>query len=80
MLSGMKKAEDSEALIVRLYEMEGKATRAQVKLAPALAAADAPAVQTDVMEDPIAANTATMAAGILSVDLPPFGMATVKIG
>jgi alpha-mannosidase len=80
MLSGMKKAEDSDALIVRLYEMEGQATTAQVKLAAALAPADAPAVQTDIMEEAIAGNTAKMACGVLSVNLPPYGMATVKIG
>jgi alpha-mannosidase len=80
MLSGLKQAEDSAALIVRLYEMEGRATTAQIRLAPALAAADAPAVETDLNEQPLTANTATMRGGVLSVQLPPFGTATVRVG
>ena len=80
MLSGMKKAEDSDALIVRLYEMEGKATTARLKLDAALAPANAPAVETDVLEEPLAKNTATMEDGVLSVELPAYGMVTVKIG
>ncbi len=80
MLSGLKRAEDSDALIVRLYEMEGKAVTAQVKLAAVLAAPDAPAVETDAMEEPVARNTATLKRGLLRVKLPAFGQVTVKIG
>jgi alpha-mannosidase len=80
MLSGLKRAEVGEALIVRLYEMEGTAITARLRLHPVLAAPDAPAVQTDVLEQPLAANSASMDGGVLSVDVPPFGMVTVKIG
>ncbi len=80
MLSGMKKAEDSDALIVRLYEMEGKATTAKLRLAEALCQPDALVCETDVMEQPLAHNTAVLNAGVLSVDISPFGQATVKIG
>ena len=80
MLSGMKKAEDSDALIVRLYEMEGKPTLARLRLAADLAAANAPAVQTDVLERPLPQNTAKMAGDVLEVQIPAHGMVTVKIG
>ncbi len=80
MLSGMKKAEDSDALIVRLYEMEGKATTAKLRLAEALCQPNAPACETDVMEQPLAHSTAAMHDGVLSVDIAPFGLVTVKIG
>jgi len=80
MLSGLKKAEDSDALIVRLYEMEGQAVTARVKLDATLAPANASAVETDVMECPLPANTAKMVGDTLEVQLPPFGMTTVKIG
>ncbi len=80
LISGMKQAEDSNALILRLYEIEGKATTAQVKFHPALAAPDAPAVETDTLEVPLATNSARMAGGVLSVDIPAFGVVTVKIG
>lgn len=80
MLSGMKKAEDSDALIVRLYEMEGKATTAQLRLDACLAAPGAPAVETDLLEQPLVKNTARMKDGVLSVRVPPFGLVAVKIG
>jgi HSP20 family molecular chaperone IbpA len=37
-------------------------------------------VQTDVLEDPLPTNTARLHNGILHVDLPAFGMVTVKVG
>ncbi|MGD0092303.1 MAG: glycosyl hydrolase-related protein, partial [Planctomycetota bacterium] len=79
MLSGLKKAEDSGALIVRLYEMEGRATVARLKLDACLAAPDAAAVETDLLERPLKTSTAKMAKGTLSVQVPPFGMVTVKV-
>jgi len=80
MVSGMKSAEDSEALIVRLYEMEGKATIAKLLLAPSLAAPDAPAVETDLMEQPLAESTAKMQEGALTVEVPAHGLVTVRVG
>ncbi len=80
MLSGLKRAEDGDGLIVRLYEMEGTPTTAGLRLHPALAAPDAPAVQTDVLERPLPANTAAFHNGVLTVDLPAFGMVTVQVG
>jgi alpha-mannosidase len=80
MLSGLKKAEDSEALIVRLYEMEGKATTARLWLSERLVRPDAPVVATDLMEQPLAAGTARMENSVMQVEIPAFGLATVKIG
>ena len=79
MVSGMKKAEDGGALIVRLYEMEGQATTARIKLDPCLVAPDAAAVETDTLERPLKTSTAKMAKGTLSVKVPAFGMVTVKV-
>jgi alpha-mannosidase len=79
-LSGLKKAEDSDALIVRLYEANGQAATARVRLADALCAANAPAVETDLVEQPLAQSSARVQDGVLSVDLPAFGLVTVKIG
>ena len=80
MLSGLKKAEDSDALLVRLYEIEGKETRGRVTLDESLAAPNSPAVETDILEQPLSVNTAEMSADTLEVTIPPFGIATVKIG
>jgi alpha-mannosidase len=80
MLSGMKKAEDGDALIVRLYEMEGKPTTAQVRLSEALCPANAPAEEVDLVEQSLTVNTARMTDGVLSANIPAFGLVTVKVG
>jgi alpha-mannosidase len=80
MLSGMKKAEDSDALILRLYEVDGKATTAEVRLSSVLARPNAPAVETDILEQPLSSSTARMNGDVLSVQIPPFGLVTVRVG
>lgn len=80
MLSGLKKAEDSDALIVRLYEIEGKPTTARVRLDEALAPPNAPAVETDLLEQPLGQSSARMDADVLTVEVPRFGLVTVKVG
>ena len=80
MVSGVKRAEDSEALVVRLYEVAGQETRASVRIAPSLAAAGAAAVEADVLEQPLEASGAEFADGVLSVTIPAFGIVTVLVG
>jgi len=80
MLSGVKKAEDSDALILRLYEVDGKATTAEVRLSSVLARPNAPAVETDILEQPLSSSTARMNGDVLSVQIPPFGLVTVRVG
>ncbi len=80
MLSGLKLAEDSDALILRLYEFEGRETEARIRLAPHLAAAGAPAVETDLLERPLAESTARMDGDVLTVTVPAYGIATVRAG
>ena len=80
MLSGLKQAEDSDALIVRLYEIEGRKTEARLRLDPALAPPGSPAAETDLLEQPLPQNTARMDDDGLVVTIPPFGIATVKVG
>jgi len=80
MLSGLKKAEDSEALIVRLYEMEGRKTEARVRLDAALAKPGSPAVETDLLEQPLEKSTARMEGDTVVVTIPAHGIATVQVG
>ncbi len=80
LLSGIKKAEDGDELIVRLYEMDGKATEAEVQMDPSLIKPDSAAVETDILERPIPNNTAKLEGGVLKVSVPAFGITTVKIG
>ncbi|MBI2303092.1 MAG: hypothetical protein HYU66_29645 [Armatimonadetes bacterium] len=79
-VSGLKRAEDGIGLIVRLYETDGQAVTARVRLDETLVPAGATAVQTDVLEQPLAETIARWDGGELSVALPPYGMATVRIG
>ncbi len=80
MLSGMKRAEEGDGLVIRLYETDGKATTAQVRLDTALGAAGAEAMQVDLAEQPVLENTARFGQGVLRVDIPAYGVATVMIG
>jgi len=80
MLSGCKQAEDSAALVLRLYEMEGQATTAEVWLHTNITAPNARVLQTDLLEQPLAENTASFADGVLRVAIPAYGLVTVKIG
>jgi alpha-mannosidase len=80
MLSALKKAEDSDAVVVRLYEMEGRATTARLRLDKTICPAGACAVETDTLEQPLARSSARMRRGVLSVRVPAFGVVTVKIG
>ncbi len=79
MLAAVKKSEDSDAIILRLFEMEGKKTEAHVNI-NTLVKPDAPAVECDLMEQPLTKSTARMADGVLKVKLPAHGIATVKVG
>lgn len=80
MLSGLKQAEDSEALIVRLFETAGRDTQVEVRLHPALVAPDSAAVETDLLERPLAESTARMEGEVLKVQIPGHGIATVRVG
>jgi len=80
MLSGVKKAEDSDALIVRLYEIEGRDTKAKVWICPEVAPANAPVVETDLLEQPLAKSSAKRDGETLTLKVPAFGIATVRIG
>ncbi|MBN1342655.1 MAG: alpha-mannosidase [Phycisphaerae bacterium] len=80
MLSGIKQAEDSDAIVVRLYEMTGQDTEARVRFDPAVAPPDAPAVETDLLERPLESSSARMDGNDLVVRVPAYGIATVRIG
>ncbi|HOS44472.1 MAG TPA: glycoside hydrolase family 38 C-terminal domain-containing protein, partial [Armatimonadota bacterium] len=80
LLSGMKRAEDSEALVIRLYEVDGRATTARVRIDPALLPAGKTVTETDVLERPLPRTTATLEGEMLTAELPPHGIVTLRIG
>lgn len=78
-VAAVKKAEDSNALVVRMFEIEGKETTAKIRI-DGLVDAKAKAVETDVLERPLPKNTAKFDGKTLTVKVPAYGIATVKIG
>jgi alpha-mannosidase len=80
LLSGLKKAEDGEGLIIRLYEIEGRETTARVRIAPCLLPSTAVVVETDVLERPLPQSSPVLAGDILTAQLPPYGTVTLRIG
>ena len=78
-LASLKRAEDSEALIVRLYEVEGTATEARVRLS-GLVEGEAEAQEVDLLERPLQTSTARMEGETLVVTVPAYGIATVRVG
>ncbi len=79
-LAAIKESQDGQAMILRLIEVEGKATEARVTLSPSLVAAGATAVEVDTLERPLDSSSAQMEGQALTVALPAFGIATVSIG
>lgn len=79
MLAALKRAEDSNAIIFRLYNTAGSDTVAKVRLTD-LVKHEAVPVETDILEQPLAKSTAKLDGDILSVVIPPHGIVTVKVG
>ncbi len=78
-LSSLKKAEDADGFVFRLYETAGKATTAKVALSPTLLGKVDEVVEVDLLERPAAKSAAGKAAGGFSVKVPAFGIASVRV-
>ncbi len=79
MLASAKKAEGSDSLVLRLYEVQGVVTQARVKL-DGVVKQGASAVEVDLMEEPLAQSSAILENDTLLVNIPAYGIATVRIG
>jgi alpha-mannosidase len=66
-------------VVLRLVEVEGLETEARVALAPELVPEGAAAVEVDTLERPVEGGSARLEEGTLSVTLPAYGIATVRI-
>jgi len=78
-LAALKRAEDEDALILRLYEVDGRTSEAEIKFNPGLAGLFVEAVEVDLLERPLDKSTATYSDGTLSVTVPAYGITTVKL-
>ncbi|HET6455770.1 MAG TPA: glycosyl hydrolase-related protein, partial [Armatimonadota bacterium] len=90
MLAAVKKAEDfptdrdarsggTDALIVRVYELEGKDTEAKIRITD-LVKPGSPAKEVDLIEQPLAKSSAKMTGDVLSVKVTAYGIASVMVG
>jgi alpha-mannosidase len=79
LLSAVKKCEDEDALIFRLFETAGKPASATVKLDPALFGTVAEAMELDLLERPVASSTADFVPKGFRVKLTPHGIASVRV-
>ena len=78
-VSSVKKAEDDDALIVRLYETAGKATVARVTLDKGLLGEVGEATEVDLLERPVKPSGATATASGFTVKLDAYAIASVKV-
>jgi len=78
-LNSVKKAEDEDALVVRLFEADGKATTANVSLNSTLLGRADTAVEVDFIERELDNSTAKITPKGFSVRIPANGIASVKV-
>jgi len=78
-LACLKRAEDTEHLILRLYETEGAQTEARVRLS-GLLGEGAMAEEVDLLERPIQQSTARMEGEEVVATVPAYGVVSVRVG
>ncbi|MFQ3549796.1 MAG: glycoside hydrolase family 38 C-terminal domain-containing protein [Armatimonadota bacterium] len=78
-VSTIKKAENSNAVVIRMFESEGKDTQAKIRISDIIPD-NAKAVEVDILERPLSKNTAKMSKDTLTVSVPAYSQATVMIG
>lgn len=79
LVSGLKRSEEGSKLILRLYEVEGRATDARVWVSPELSPVGSGVCETDLLERPLPANGARRDGEEVLVSIPAFGIATVAL-
>jgi alpha-mannosidase len=77
-LDAIKKAEDDDALVLRLYDPSGKTAQAKVTF-DRLCGRVKSAVETDVLERPLKKGSAKVSGNAVTVRVPKRGIATVKV-
>jgi len=78
-LSALKRSEEHDGVIVRLYETAGHVTTAKVRF-DGIVTPGCTCTEVDLLEQPLAHSSARMEGDVLMVDLPAHGIATVLLG
>jgi alpha-mannosidase len=80
LVSQIKKAEDDDGVIFRLYETDGRPTDATVTLDAALLGAPTGAVEVDFLERALPDGSAKPSSNGFTVHVPAHAIASVKVG
>ena len=78
-LSSVKKAEDEDALVFRLFETSGKDTLAEVTLDKQIMGNISKAIELDLLEGELPNSTAKIIESGFSVKVPANGITSVKV-
>ena len=78
-VSGIKKAEDGDALIVRVYETEGKAANATIRLSGDALGIPKDACEVDLTEKKLPVSSARIEKGAVRVRVPSRGLVSVRV-
>jgi alpha-mannosidase len=78
-LAALKQSEDGSGLVLRLVEVDGIATTARITLAPELLPEGARAAEVDMIECPLAVNSAQADGNGITVNLPVYGITAVLV-
>lgn len=78
-LSSLKMAEDEDAVIVRLYEADGKRVTAKLNFNPLLWGEIAEVGQVDLLERPLSDSTVRLHEKRAEVELSPHSIVTLKL-
>ena len=78
-LCGLKKAEQENGLVVRLFESEGRRTTARVHLNSKMLGRIASVMETDLLERAVSKSSARATTDGVTVALPKHGIATVLV-
>jgi len=78
-LSCLKKAEDSDSLIFRLFNTAPKELVVRIELGLSLGSNLSKPVETDLMERPVENSSAVLEGRTIKAKIPAFGIATVKV-
>jgi alpha-mannosidase len=77
-VTAVKKSEADESIVFRLLETSGKASTARLDVAPLLGAPTG-AEEVDLLERPVAKGTARLGSGAVTVSVPAYGVASVRV-
>lgn len=77
--SALKKTEDGDALLLRVFETQGKATTARITVNDKLLGALLGAAEVDVLERPVAGSGLKVKGNTVSLPVPAYGLAAVTL-